>query len=50
MSPPNAVGIEAGLNGVIGILGPWLLRVVPAMFHRFKQGRNPLNRRRWMTS
>lgn len=50
MLPPNAVGIEAGLNGVIGIFGPWLLRVVPAMFHRFKQGRNPLNRRRWMTS
>ena len=50
MLPLNAVGVEAGLNGVVAILGPWLFRVMPAMFHRFRQGRNPLNRRRWMTS
>ena len=50
MLPLNVVGVEAGLNGVVGILGPWLFRVMPAMFHRVKQGRNPLNRRRWMTS
>ena len=50
MLPLNAVGVEAGLNGVVAILGPWLFRVIPAMFHRFRQGRNPLNRRRWMTS
>jgi rod shape-determining protein MreD len=46
----NAVGVEAGLNGVVAIVVPWLFRVMPAMFHRFRQGRNPLNRRRWTTS
>ena len=48
VSAMRMVTIQAIVNGVVGAAALLVVRVSPGVFDRFRQGRNPMGRRRWI--
>ena len=48
--PISVVAVQATVNGVVGVVVPLVIGAAPGMTDRFRQGRNPLSRRRWIMS
>ena len=50
VSTIRMVGVQAVVNGIVGVVALVVVRVSPGMLERFRQGRNPFGRRRWIMS
>ena len=48
--PIGIVAVQAAANGLVGVVAPLVVGVAPSVSDRFRQGRNPLSRRRWIMS
>lgn len=48
--PISVVAVQATVNGVVGVVAPLVIGAAPGMTDRFRRGRNPLSRRRWIMS
>lgn len=48
--PIGGVAVQATVNAVVGVVAPLVIGAAPGMTDRFRQGRNPLSRRRWIMS
>ena len=46
--PVGIVTVQAAANALVGAIVPLVAGAAPGMSHRFRHGRNPLRRRRWM--
>jgi len=48
--PVGIVTVQAAVNALVGSVVPLVASAAQGLSGRFRQGRNPLRRRRWMTS
>ena len=48
--PVGMVVVQAAVNGLVGAIVPLVASAAPGLSGRFRHGRHPLRRRRWMTS
>jgi len=48
--PIGIVAVQAAVNALVGVVALFVVGAAPGLFDRFRHGRRPLSRRRWIMS